>query len=439
MSFCTRCGRARGDARFCTGCGASFPADEDGVTSLSLQPGTMPPVETPPVETPPVEVTTAEPPAAVEPPPGWAPAPTSSETRAEGFWTAVGSEPPQSQAQPETRWDTAFHRGPATEADQPYSPFPATPPPVEPAPPTPSLPPPTYGITPSQPAYGATQGQPSYGVTPSQPTYGMTPSQPTYGVTPSQPAATYGPPSQSAPIPGPWSPTPPSYEEPPGSGRRGRGRGALVIAIVVAVLVAGGGAFAAVTLLTGKHNHTVSQPSSTPTVRKSSPSAPTSPAQSATATSSPTISSSPTTSPTASPTASPTPTGVAAGPGVTGNSAEPAVVAFLNSYFTAINAHNYAAYNALLDPQLQQNDSQSTFDSGYATTKDSAETLTGITGTGGGGEAATVSFTSHQSPADSATNSSCTSWTITLYLEPNGTGYLDSPAPSGYHASYQAC
>jgi hypothetical protein len=210
-----------------------------------------------------------------------------------------------------------------------------------------------------------------------------------------------------------------------------------VIAIVVAVLIAGGGAFAAVTLLTGKHNHTAGGPASTPTVHQSTPAASVSPTQSAT--SAPTTSSSPTTSPTASPTVSPTPSGVAAGSGVTGNAAEPGVVAFLNSYFTAINNHDYAAYNALLDPQLQANDSQSTFDSGYATTRDSAETLTSIADTGGGGEAATVSFTSHQSVADSATNSTCTSWTITLYLEPNGNGYLDSPAPSGYHASYQAC
>jgi hypothetical protein len=350
-------------------------------------------------------------------PPGWAPAPTSSETRAENFWTAVGSEPPQSKAQPETRWDTAFHRNPATEPDHASSPFPASPPPVEPAPAAPSLPPPTYGITPSQPAYGV---------------------NPIQRVAASQTAPAYGPPSQSSAIPGPWSPpSPPPYEVPP-SGSAGRGRGALIIAIVVAVLVAGGGAFAAVTLLTGKHNKTVAQPTTSATVHKS---ATPSPAQSATATPSPTTSSSPTASPTGSPTVSPTPSGVAAGPGVTGNAAEPGVLAFLNSYFAAINAHDYAAYNALLDPQLQQNDSQATFNHGYGTTKDSAETLTGITDTGGGGEAATVAFTSHQSAADSATNSTCTSWTITLYLEPNpnGTGYLDGPAPSGYHASYQAC
>jgi hypothetical protein len=436
MSFCTRCGRARsGDARFCTGCGATFP-DDAGATSLAMQPGTMPSAETPPAETPlaqappPIAATTVEPAAAVAPP-SW-PSPAPSETRAEGFWTAVGTEPPSSQ-QPETRWDTAFHQNPAPEAERGYSPFPTTPPPVEPAPPTPSLPPPAYGYTPSQPA-------PTYGYTPSQqaPTYGITPpSQPTYGLTPSQPAEpTYGPPGQSPPV---WSPTPAPPGETPPSGSGRRGRGAIVIAVVVAVLLAGGGAFAAVTLLAGKHNHPVSQPSNTPTVHRPSPTPSTSPTQSASPTPSPTTSPSPTASPSVSPTVSPTPTGVAAGPGVTGNSAEPGVLAFLNSYFTAINAHDYTAYNALLDTQLQQNDTESSFNNGYATTKDSAETLTSIADTGDGGEAATVSFTSHQSIAQSASNSTCTNWTITLYLEPNGTGYLESPAPSGYHASFSAC
>ena len=419
-----------------------------------MQPGEMPPVEAPPpleapspleapppvealppVEARPVEVTRAEPVVTMEPP-AWSPqtpAPAPVETRAEGFWTAAGGE--SSQSQPETRWDTAFHRGQGT-------PFPTTPP-VEPPPPTPNLPPPAYGITPSPtvttygmppgqqaPTYGAPPGQPaygsSYGAQPGQPAYGSA-----YGAPPGQPAPAYGPPGQSAPVPGPWSPAPQQYgAPPPGPGRRGRT--AIVIAGVVAVLVAGGGAFAAVTLLTGKH-HPGSAPSSTPTIQSSA----TTP--SASASSSPAASSSPTASPTASPTGSPTPSGITAGTGVEGNPAEPGVVAFLNSYFAAINAHDYAAYNALLDPQLQKNNSQSTFDSGYATTKDSAETLTRIADTGGGGEAATVSFTSHQNPADTPTHTECTSWTITLYLEPNGTGYLEGPPPAGYHASYQAC
>jgi hypothetical protein len=129
---------------------------------------------------------------------------------------------------------------------------------------------------------------------------------------------------------------------------------------------------------------------------------------------------------------------VTAVPGVQANSAEPTVIAFLDRYFTAINKHNYAAYSRLLTPQLQRVNTHATFNSGYATTTDSAETLTSIADTSDG-IAATASFTSNQNPASSITHTSCTSWTIILYLEPDGSSYLIRPAPSGYRASYQAC
>lgn len=124
---------------------------------------------------------------------------------------------------------------------------------------------------------------------------------------------------------------------------------------------------------------------------------------------------------------------------MTANPAEPAVAAFLDKYFTAINSHDYTAYSSLLDAREQSVNTPSSFNTGYGSTTDSVEALTGITGTSAGGEAATVSFTSHQSPAESPTKTSCTSWNITLYLQPNGGSYLIGPAPAGYHASYQAC
>ena len=49
--------------------------------------------------------------------------------------------------------------------------------------------------------------------------------------------------------------------------------------------------------------------------------------------------------------------------------------------------------------------------------------------------AATVTFISHQSPADSATHSPCTSWDITLYLESRGNSYLIDLPPAGYQPS----
>ena len=59
-------------------------------------------------------------------------------------------------------------------------------------------------------------------------------------------------------------------------------------------------------------------------------------------------------------------------------------------------------------------------------------TLTRLASNGGGGLIATVTFTSHQSPAQSVDHSACNAWTLNLYLVPQGTGYLIGPAPSGY-------
>jgi len=131
------------------------------------------------------------------------------------------------------------------------------------------------------------------------------------------------------------------------------------------------------------------------------------------------------------------------GPGYTDRDSYPEPArrppALVNSYFTAINQHDYSAYASLLDQQAQRQNPESTFDSGYATTTDSAETLTSISGTGSGGLAASLTFTSQQSPADSPDSSSCDQWSITLFLVPNGAGYLIGTPPSSYSASYQAC
>jgi hypothetical protein len=125
-----------------------------------------------------------------------------------------------------------------------------------------------------------------------------------------------------------------------------------------------------------------------------------------------------------------------------GAAASPAaaqVTALLNQYFNAINTRNYAEYSSLLNPQMRADNSAASFAAGYATTKDSAETLTSISSTGGGGLAAAVSFTSQQSPAQSVDDSPCNDWQLTLYLVPQGSGYAIAPAPSGYQPSYSDC
>jgi hypothetical protein len=45
----------------------------------------------------------------------------------------------------------------------------------------------------------------------------------------------------------------------------------------------------------------------------------------------------------------------------------------------------------------------------------------------------------HQSAAESANDSQCTAWTVSLYLVPNDNGYLIDNPLSGYHAQDAAC
>ena len=132
-------------------------------------------------------------------------------------------------------------------------------------------------------------------------------------------------------------------------------------------------------------------------------------------------------------------TTVAVAPSAADNLAAPQVTALLNRYFTAINQLDYSTYASLFDQQLQQPQPESSFDAGYTTTVDSAILLTSISDAGSGGLAASVTFSSQQDPVDSPDNSSCDQWWITLFLVPDGTGYLIGPPPPGYHASYQAC
>jgi hypothetical protein len=261
----------------------------------------------------------------------------------------------------------------------------------------------------------------------------------------------YAKPAQS---PGYPPPPPPAYSPPPQlapafpppsgpeAGRRGSGggrRAAFIVVVVLVVLAAGGGAYALVSRSSG---NATAQPPSQPTVTADATAA----AVGGQASASPTMpasaspSASPSASATPSPSPSPTHTGtVQVAAGVASNPATPQVEALLNRYFSSINTKNYSAWNSLLDAQMQQGDSQSTFDSGYATTKDSNEVLTGITDTGGGGLTADVSFTSRQSPADSINHSACNDWQLSLFLVPQGGGYVQTAPPNGYHAAYTDC
>jgi hypothetical protein len=116
-----------------------------------------------------------------------------------------------------------------------------------------------------------------------------------------------------------------------------------------------------------------------------------------------------------------------------------AIIAFLNRYFSAINHHDYSAYERLFSPALRRKLSAATFSAGFGTTTDSAENLRSIGVLGAGQVDALVTFTSHQVAADSPTNSRCTAWSIALYLIRQGRRYLLVAPPAGYTPSYHTC
>jgi hypothetical protein len=205
----------------------------------------------------------------------------------------------------------------------------------------------------------------------------------------------------------------------------GRRKALVAVIIAVAVLAAAGGVAA---WATHRHQARLSALPAQPKHRGTSQSANGS-------------SPSPTPSLTSTPSPSPTNNGslVSVAPGVTQDLEASRVEAFLNRYFTAINGHNYREYLALLDQTKRQDESAHDFDTGYDSTTDSHAMLNAITSTGPGSVGAAVSFTSHQLPADSPSDTACTDWNITLYLTRQGSRYVLGPTPPSYHAAYQPC
>jgi hypothetical protein len=115
------------------------------------------------------------------------------------------------------------------------------------------------------------------------------------------------------------------------------------------------------------------------------------------------------------------------------------VAAFFGNYFAAINDRDYQAYMASFNAQARPDYTEQQFRAQFQTTADTAPMLVTLTPSATGGWAATVTFTSHQSPAASATHTSCTNWDLTYYLEPSGTSYVIAPPPSGSQPSPEPC
>ncbi len=235
----------------------------------------------------------------------------------------------------------------------------------------------------------------------------------------------YQPPAQ----PGPAFPQGPAFPPSQTGKPRGGRRAAFFIAGLLVVLAAGGGAYA---LVSSAGQHSSGQPSASGTRRASTVPASTAPASPATGG---TTSTSPATP--ASPTAASG--GVTLGPGVAANPAAPKVQTLLGHYFPGINTHDYTEYASVLDAGMRASQPESQFNSGYGSTRDSGMTLTSLAPASNGTLAATVTFTSHQDPAQSVDHSSCNHWTLTLYLVRQGSGYLITHAPTGYQPVYSDC
>ena len=255
-------------------------------------------------------------------------------------------------------------------------------------------------------------------------------SPPTMTIAPTAPAAALTP---TAPVPaGPSYPARPSRDREPSGRRTG-----WIVGAVVVLFAVGGGAYALVNATGGRPTAQPHGQTSTVAARGTTPSdhpASTQPA-SLQASTSPTAAASPSHSAVPSPSASPSVVSIA--PGVRSASAPVEVV--LSHYFQGINDHNYAEYASSQTAQGKQDQPQSSFDSGYATTVDSGMTLTSLAPTGDGDLTATVRFTSRQSPSDSVDGSACNGWVLNLYLVPSGTGYLITPAPPSYEPSHTDC
>jgi len=143
--------------------------------------------------------------------------------------------------------------------------------------------------------------------------------------------------------------------------------------------------------------------------------------------------------------AAPSPSGSPAGRGIVTVTPAAAVqphvhpvVILLDSYFSAINQHDFPAYRSLFIPAVRA--TMHDFGPGYQSTRDSRARLTGLAATGPEGLAVRVTFVSHQNPADSPDHAACDRWHITVFLKGDGHGYHIRRHQPGFPAdTFRAC
>ena len=114
------------------------------------------------------------------------------------------------------------------------------------------------------------------------------------------------------------------------------------------------------------------------------------------------------------------------------------VVTLLNSYFSAINQHDFPAYRRLFIPGIRAG--MHNFGASYQSTHDSRARLAGLAATGPQGLAAMVTFVSYQDPAASPDHAACDRWHITLFIKRDGRGYHIRRHQPGFPAdTVRAC
>jgi hypothetical protein len=114
------------------------------------------------------------------------------------------------------------------------------------------------------------------------------------------------------------------------------------------------------------------------------------------------------------------------------------VVMLLDTYFSAINQHDFQAYSSLFIPAIRA--SMHNFGAAYRSTRDSQARLTGLAATGPRGLAAMVTFVSHQNPAESPDHAACDRWHITLFIKRHGPSDQIRRHQPGFPAdTFRAC
>ena len=129
---------------------------------------------------------------------------------------------------------------------------------------------------------------------------------------------------------------------------------------------------------------------------------------------------------------------VTVAPAVAGQPHADRVATLLNSYFSAINQHDFPAYRSLFIPAIRAG--MRSFGASYQSTHDSRARLAGLAATGPQGLAAMVTFVSHQDPAASPDHAACNRWHITLFIKRDGHGYHIRRHQPGFPAdTVRAC